>query len=216
MHYLHSVSNSEFSWGGLRLEKSLSEASPWAERELIWKLWWVWWVVKVPHETFIMAPFRVVDFGWERERERECVCVCVCVYSCTWGCFRSHEPVPEALRDYLGSEQKAPFPSRYLVLCRPYSWRGEMSMKFRIKWRDSPLLGCVWSWGLVLCRSQSLSLTSLSAADAQFRTLIFSWLHCGVTFYKRLKLEISSFMPGELLETCLDQSQRKWTQGPVP
>ena len=79
MHYLHSVSNSEFSWGGLRLEKSLSEGSPWAERELIWKLWWVWWVVKVPHETFIMAPFRVVDFGWERERESVCVCVCVCV-----------------------------------------------------------------------------------------------------------------------------------------
>lgn len=58
-------------------------------------------------------------------------------------------------------------------------------------------------------RSQSLSLTSLSAADAQFGTLVFSWLHCGVTFYKRLKLEISSFMPGELLETCLDQPQRK-------
>ena len=87
MHYLHSVSNSEFSWGGLRLEKSLSEGSPWAERELIWKLWWVWWVVKVPHETFIMAPFRVVDFGWERERESVCVCVCVCVCVYT----RAHE-----------------------------------------------------------------------------------------------------------------------------
>ena len=183
MHYLHSVSNSEFSWGGLRLEKSLSEGSPWAERELIWKLWWVWWVVKVPHETFIMAPFRVVDFGWERERERErvCVCVCVCVYSCTWGFFRSHEPVPEALCSYLGSKQKAPFPSRYLVLCRLYSWRGEMSMKFRIQWRDSPFLRCVWSRGLVLCRPQSPSLTSLSAVDAQFGTLsspgfIVGWL----------------------------------------
>ena len=38
---------------------------------------------------------------------------------------------------------------------------------------------------------------------------VFSWLHCGVTFYMRLKLEISSFMPAELSETCPDQPQRK-------
>lgn len=58
--------------------------------------------MKVPDETVIMASFRVVGFGGGRV-----VCACVA--------FSSHEPLAEALWNYLGSEQNASLASRYLV-----------------------------------------------------------------------------------------------------
>lgn len=131
--------------------------------------------------------------------------------------LRSHEPVAEALCNYLGSEQNAPFPSRYMVFCRHYSWRRANSTKFRIKWRDIPFPRCIWSLGLILCRSQAPSLTSPTTLDAQFGTVSFPGFIVGrlSTWDWNLVWVPSSPWPGELWETCPDQRQRKWTRGPV-
>lgn len=106
--------------------------------------------MKVPHETFIMASFRVVGLG---------VCVCACVRACVRVCARAHGAFSSHELSVINwvVSRTPPLDLDTQVVQILFTATGkEEGQSLEINWRDDSLpevclkLGVgssVWAWG---------------------------------------------------------------------